>query len=147
MTTKALLSNMIALFAEGNQQKAKEVFHNYAQTKMRQVIEATTSKQSKFTDEDTKKLAGAMSVGNAKAVVKAMIDKSASTKEKKAKFHAELDRCTTVAKCQRLGYNILLSGEGKGVIKEGVEEEQTCVGQGSGRTLDAGLHRHHSLHG
>lgn len=118
---------MIALFAEGNQQKAKEVFHSYAQQKMRSVIEATTSKQSRFTDEDTKKLASAMSVGNAKAVVKAMIDKSASTKEKKAKFHDELERCTTVAKCQRLGYNILLSGEGKGVIKEGsAEEQQSC---------------------
>lgn len=124
-TNKQLLANMITLFAEGNQQKAKDVFHSYTQQKMRQVVEAMTGKDSNFTDADTRKLAGVTSLEDAKKVVGQLIGKCKSSKAKKERFSSELERCTTVAKCQRLGYNILLSGEGM-AVKEGVEDSQQC---------------------
>lgn len=120
-----LLNDMIALFAEGNNSKARDVFHNYAQLKMKQVMEAMTGKDSNFTDADTRKLAAVSNIEDAKEVIGAMIDKCKSSKSKKEYFRRELNKCSTVTKCQQLGYNVLMAGEGLGTIKEGAE--CTCV--------------------
>ena len=120
-----LLNDMIALFAEGNNSKAKDVFHNYAQLKMKQVMEAMTGKNSNFTDADHKKLAAVSNIEDAKEVVGSMIDKCKSSKSKKEHFRRELNKCSTVTKCQQLGYNVLMAGEGLGTIKEGAD--CTCI--------------------
>jgi hypothetical protein len=78
---------------------------------MRSIVEAFTGANAKGNEEHTRKIAAVTSIEDAKAVVGDLINKCKCGRDQKAKLKQDLDKCSTVSKCQRIGYDLLLDNK------------------------------------